>query len=67
MPKQKQSTKPIRVDEKLYDYILERGTKRETFSQVIWRLIGQKKLAKEDKKQLPSEYVPKLNQGKQKR
>ena len=59
--------KGIKVSEKLHNYLLDRATKREDFEDVIWRLIGQKKLAKEDKKKLPSEYEGKLNQGKKRR
>ncbi len=61
MPEQKQS---IKVSKKLRQYLLDRGTKSDSFEDIIWRLIGQKKLAKEDKKKLPSEYEGKLNTGK---
>ena len=59
--------KGIKVSEKLHGYLLDRATKREDFEDVIWRLIGQKKLMKEDKKALPSEYEDKLNTGKKKK
>ena len=64
MTEQKQS---IKVSKKLRQYLLDRGTKSDSFEDVIWRLIGQKKLAKKDKKQLPSDYEGKLNSGKKKR
>ena len=64
MPEQKQS---IKVSKKLRQYLLDRGTKSDSFEDVIWRLIGTKKLMKEDKKALPSEYEDKLNTGKKKK
>ena len=59
--------KGVKISEKLHSYLLDRATKRESFEDVIWRLIGQKKLAKKDKKALPSDYEGKLNQGKKKK
>ncbi len=64
MPEQKQS---IKVSKKLRKYLLDRGTKSDSFEDVIWRLIGMKKLMKKDKKALPSEYEDKLNTGKKKK
>ena len=59
--------KGVKMSEKLHSYLLDRATKRESFEDVIWRLIGQKKLAKEDKKKLPSEYEGKLNTEKRRK
>ncbi len=64
MPEQKQS---IKVSKKLKQYLLDRGTKSDSFEDVIWRLIGMKEIKKEDKNQTPSDYIPKLNQGKKKK
>ena len=59
--------KSIKVSDKLHKYLLERGTKSDSFEEIIWRLIGMKEIKKEDKSQTPSDYIPKLNQGKRKR
>ncbi|KKL94285.1 hypothetical protein LCGC14_1866180 [marine sediment metagenome] len=56
--------KGVKISEKLHDYLLDRATKRESFEDVIWRLIGMKEISKEDLKQIPPKYVGKLNQGK---
>ncbi len=64
MSEEKQS---IKVSKKLRQYLLDRGTKSDSYEDIIWRLIGMKEIKKEDKNQTPSEYIPKLNQGKQKR
>jgi len=64
MPEQKQS---IKVSKKLRQYLLDRGTKSDSFEDVIWRLIGMKEIKKEDKKALPSDYEDKLNSGKKKK
>lgn len=64
MPEQKQS---IKVSKKLRQYLLDRGTKSDSFEDVIWRLIGMKEISVADHKKLPPEYSRKLNQGKKKR
>ncbi len=56
--------KSIKVSDKLHKYLLENGTKSDSFEQIIWRLIGMKKIAKEDKTKLPSDYESKFKQGK---
>ncbi len=63
MPEQKQS---IKVSKKLKQYLLDRGTKSDSFEDIIWRLIGMKEIKKEDKNQTPSDYEDKLNTGKKK-
>ncbi len=59
--------KGIKVSDELHKYLLARGTKSDSFEEIIWRLIGMKEIKKEDKNQTPSDYIPKLNTGKQKR
>ncbi len=61
MPEEKQS---IKVSKKLKKYLLDRGTKSDSYEDIIWRLIGMKEISKEDLKQIPPKYVDKLNQGK---
>ncbi len=63
MLEQKQS---IKVSKKLKKYLLDRGTKSDSYEDIIWRLIGMQEISKEDLKQIPSEYVGKLNEGKKK-
>lgn len=62
-----QLTESVKISPRLKKYLLDRATKRETYEDVIWRLIGQKQITKEDADQLPPNYVPKLNSGKRKR
>lgn len=61
MPEEKKS---IKVSKKLKKYLLDRGTKSDSFEDVIWRLIGMKEISKEDFKQIPPKYIDKLNEGK---
>ncbi len=61
MPEQKQS---IKVSKKLKKYLLDRGTKSDSYEDIIWRLIGMKEISKEDLKQIPPKYVNKLSEGK---
>ena len=63
----KGSQKSIKISEKLHKFLVDRGTKSDSFEDVIWRLIGQKEISQEDVKSLPPEYAPKLNEGKRKR
>lgn len=60
-------TESIKVTKELKKYLLDRGTKSDSFEQIIWRLIGQKKISKEDKSQTPSEYTKKVNEGRRKK
>ena len=59
--------KSIKISEKLHEYLSDRGSKSDSFEQIIWRLIGMKQIKKEDKKKLPSDYEDKLNQGKKRK
>lgn len=57
-------TKSIKVSDRLHSYLLDRAVKREDFEDVIWRLIGQKQITEQDRKELPPEYSEKLNKTK---
>ncbi len=58
----------ISISIKLRDFLDEHSTRRgQTYEDVIWMLIGNKEITKENKKQLPSEYEDKLNTKKKKR
>ena len=57
-------TESIKVSKALKKYLLDRGTKSDSFEQIIWRLIGHKKISKEDKSQTPSDYEKKVNEKK---
>ena len=59
--------KDIKISPKLHTYLKERGSKTETFEDIIWRLIGQKQITQEDSKELPPEYSEKLNTPKVRR
>ena len=43
-------TESIKVSKKLKQYLLDRGTKSDSFEDIIWRLIGMKEIKKEDLK-----------------
>lgn len=59
-------TESIKVSKKLKKYLLDRGTKSDSFEDIIWREIGMRKITKEDKSQTPSEYESKFSRGKKK-
>ena len=58
----------IKISHKLRDFLINKSTRKgQSYEDVLWMLIGNKEIKKEDKNQTPSEYIPKLNQGKRKR
>ncbi len=55
----------IEISLKLRDFLLEKSSrKNQSYEDVLWMLIGNKDIAKEDLKQLPPDYVGKLEGGK---
>lgn len=53
-------TVPIRMSLKLRDFLKKNGGKGESYEEIIWRLLGQKTLTKEQSKIIKAKYESSL-------
>ena len=55
----------IEISHKLRDFLIKKSTrKNQSYEEVLWMLIGNKEIAKEDSQQIPPKYIKKLDGGK---
>jgi len=58
--KKKTGNTMIRASWKLCNYLDENGLRGESYEDIIWRLLGQKVLTKEQKKGIRNKYEEEL-------
>jgi len=46
----------VKLSKRLRDFLTKQGLKNESYDEVIWRLLGQKELTKEQKKEVKAGY-----------
>ena len=50
----------VKLSRSLKDFLTKNGLKNESYDEVIWRLLGQKELTKEQKQEIKSAYEDNL-------
>jgi hypothetical protein len=46
----------VKLSKRLRDFLTKQGLKNESYDEVIWRLLGQKTLTKEQKQEVKAGY-----------
>ena len=50
----------VKLSKRLRNFLTKNGLKNESYDEVIWRLLGQKALTKEQKQEIKSAYEDNL-------
>lgn len=50
----------VKLSKRLRDFLTKNGLKNESYDEVIWRLLGQKELTKEQTQEIKSAYEENL-------
>ncbi len=50
----------IKISKKLHKFLTDEGAKRESYEDIIWRLLGQKTLTTEQSKIIKAKYESSL-------
>lgn len=53
-------TVSVKLSKKLRDFLTRQGLKNESYDEVIWRLLGQKALTKEQKQEVKANFEKSL-------
>jgi hypothetical protein len=50
----------VKLSKKLREFLTKQGLKNESYDEVIWRLLGQKALTKEQKQEVKANFEKSL-------
>ena len=50
----------VKLSKRLRDFLTKQGLKNESYDEVIWRLLGQKALTKEQKQEVKANFEKSL-------
>lgn len=50
----------VKLSKRLRDFLTKNGAKNESYDEIIWRLLGQKELTKEQKQEVKAGYESSL-------
>lgn len=50
----------VKLSKRLRDFLTKNGLKNESYDEVIWRLLGQKELTKEQKQEVKAGFESSL-------